>query len=140
MKEISLILLISVFISGFCFGQQTDTLIYTNPEIIPAFKYDTCTSMRSSVKKYFMNNYKMPNILIDNGYLGRVIVEFLIERDSTLSNIKLIRGIDEPLDRTVIESIKKMPKWIPGINNGSSVRTRFILSVSIEWLYGNNDE
>jgi len=140
MKEISLILLISVFISGICFGQQIDTLIYTNPEIIPAFEYDTCRSMGSSVKKYFMYNYKMPNILIDNGYTGRIMVEFVIERDSTLSNIKLIRGIDEPLDKTVIESIKKMPKWIPGINNGCYVRTRFILPVSIEWLYGNNNE
>ena len=139
MKGISLILLINIFISGLCFGQQTDTLIYTNPEIEPVFQYDTCTSMGSSVKKYFMDNYKMPNILIDIGYTGRITVEFVVEKDSTLSNIKLRRGIHEPLDKTVIESIKRMHKWIPGINNGCSVRTRLIFPVSIEWLYGSND-
>jgi len=139
MKKISLILLICVFISGLCFGQQADTLIYTNPEIIPAFQYDTCTCMGSSVKKYFMENYRMPKNLIDNGYTGRIMVEFVVEKDSSLSNIKLIRGIHEPLDKSVIETIKKMHKWIPGINNECSVRTRFILPVSIEWLYGSND-
>lgn len=139
MKEISLILLISVLISGLCFGQQTDTLIYTNPQIDPVFRYDTCTSMGSSMKKYFMDNYKMPNCLIDFGYTGRISVEFVVEKDSTISHIKLRRGIHEPLDKTVIESIKKMPKWIPGINNGYYVRTRIIFPVFIEWLYGSND-
>lgn len=139
MKVIYLIFLISGFLSGFSYGQQTDTMIFTQPEINPTFKYDTCTSVKSSVKKYFMDNYKMPTILIDNGYTGSVYVEFVIERDSSISNIKLIRGIDEPLDKSVIETIKAMPKWIPGINNGKIVRSRFVLPVSIRWLYGNID-
>lgn len=140
MKVIILIFLISGFLSGICFGQKTDTLIFTNPEIKPDFQYDTCTSIISSVKNYFIDKYKMPTILLDNGYAGRVIVEFIIERDSSLSNVKLISGIHEPLDKSVIETIKTMPKWIPGINNGKTVRTRFVIPVSIRWLYGKIDD
>jgi hypothetical protein len=51
----------------------------------------------------------------------------------------LIRGIDKPLDKSVLEFIKTMPKWIPGINKGKIVRTRFVLPVSIHWLYGKID-
>jgi hypothetical protein len=139
MKIICLIFIFSGFLSGFCLGQQTDTMIFSQPEINPTFQYDTCTSIRSSVKKYFMDKYKIPTILIDNGYTGSIYVEFVVERDSSISNIKLIRGIDEPLDKSVIETIKAMPKWIPGINKGKAVRTRFVLPVSIRWLYGKID-
>lgn len=140
MKVICLIFLISGFLSGFCFGQEADTMIFTSPDINPTFQYDTCKSVRSSVKKYFMDNYKMPTILIDKGYIGSVYVEFTIEKDSSISNVKMIRGIDEPLDKSVIETIKTMPKWIPGINEGKTVRTRIVLPVSIRWLYGKIDE
>lgn len=140
MKSIGLIFFISGFLSTVCYGQQTDTLIYSNTEIPPTFKYDTCSSMSGSVKKYFIDNYRMPNKLLDNGYFGSVIVEFVIEKDSSISNIKLIRGIDEPLDKSVIETVKNMPKWSPGINNEKTVRTRFAIPVSIHWLYGNNEK
>jgi hypothetical protein len=139
MKLFYLILIISRFLGGFCFGQQTDTMIFSQPEINPNFRYDTCTSIRSSMKKYFLDNYKMPTALIDNGYNGNVLVEFVIERDSSISNVMLIRGIDKPLDKSVLEFIKTMPKWIPGINKGKIVRTRFVLPVSIHWLYGKID-
>ena len=129
MKIISLIFLISGFLSGFCFGQQSDTMIFTQPEINPTFQYDTCTSIGSSLKKYFMDKYKMPNVLIDNGYSGIIYVEFVIERDSSISNIKLIRGIDEPLDKSVIVTIKTMPKWIPGEQRKITKRVRYVLPV-----------
>lgn len=135
MKVIYLIVLINALCYAFCFGQQTDT-IYTIAEIMPSFQYDTCTSEKSSLKNYFMDNYKMPAILTDNGYSGRIIVEFVVERDSSISNFKVIRGIDKALDISVIETIKKMPKWNPGINKGKTVRTKFLLPVSIRWLYG----
>ena len=84
-----------------------------------------------------MDNYKMPEILLDNGYHGSIYVEVIIEKDSTLSNIKLQRGIHEPLDKSVIETVETMPKWIPGINDDKPVRTRLTFPISIRWLYGN---
>ena len=140
MKKIVFIILINCFLFLFCKGQKVDTMVYILPEVAPTFKYDTCTNLVSSVKEYFMDNYKMPKILIDNGYAGRVFVEFVIEKDGSLSNVKLGRGIDEPLDKTVIETIKTMPQWIPGINNEKNVRTKLILPISIHWLYGRIED
>jgi len=137
MKKIGLILLIAGFVSRICYGQQIDTMIYILPNIQPTFKYDTCSNLKNSLKEYFMDNYKMPAILRDNGYNGSVIVEFVVERDSTISNVKLRRGIDDPLDKSVLETIKSMPKWSPGFNNGKTVRTKLSIPVNIRWLYGN---
>ncbi len=141
MKRIGLLLLLNGFLSVFCFGQESDSLIYINPEIQPTFSYDTCTSLKSSMKEYFMDMYKMPKILLDNGYVGNIIVEFVIEKDSSLRNIRLVQGIDRPLDESVIETIKAMPNWNPGIEEGKVVRTKMALTISIHWLYGrvNNE-
>lgn len=137
MKKISLILLITGLLGAFCYGQQTDTTIYIIPVIQPTFKYDTCSNLANSLRKYFMDNYKMPAILQDNGYAGSVYVQFVIEKDSTISKIKLVQGIDTPLDKSVLERIQTMPKWCPGIDKGKTVRSMMIIPVSIRWLYGN---
>jgi len=139
MKIISLIILISGILRFLCFGQNSDTTIYVNPENQPTFKYDTCANLKSSVKSYFMENYKMPEMLISNGYSGSIYIEFVIEKDGSLSNINIIRGIDDPLDKSIIETIKLMSKWEPGINNGEIVRTKIVIPVSIRWLYGKNE-
>jgi hypothetical protein len=140
MGRISLIFLIANFIIGFCNGQNADTLICIHPEVEPSFKYDTCTNMGESLKKYFMDNYIMPNILLDNGYTGIIIVELVIERDSSISNIKLVRGMEDPLDESVLEKIQSMPKWCPGIDKGKTVRTKYTIPISIHWLYGKEVE
>jgi hypothetical protein len=136
MKSIGFVFLIIGFLDLMCYGQQSDTMIYNNPDIHPTFSYNTSSDLKGAVKRYFIDNYKMPDILIAEGYAGNISVEFVIEKDSSISNVKLIRGIHEPLDKSVIEIIKKMPKWGPGINKGKVVRTRFILPISIHWLYG----
>jgi periplasmic protein TonB len=140
MKSIGLVFFILGFLDSFCYGQQNDTMIYNNPDVLPTFKYDNCSDLKGAVKKYFTDNYKMPDILIGSEYAGNIYVEFVIEKDSSISNVKLIRGIDEPLDKSVIEIIKAMPKWSPGINKERVVRTRFILPISIHWLYGKIEE
>jgi len=138
MKLISLILLFGGFLCRYCHGQQADTLVYTIAEINPSFHYSTCTDFQCSIKTYFIDNYKMPNTIQDNGYTGSVYVEFIVEKDSTLSNIAIYRGIDNVLDKSIIESIKTMPKWIPGKNKGEIVRTKIILPILIRWLYGSD--
>jgi len=137
MKLASLMLLFGGFLCGYCHGQQADTMVYIIPEIFPSFRYGTCKDFQCSLEKYFIDNYKMPNALLDNGYSGSVYVEFIVEKDSTLSNIAIRRGIDQVLDKSILESIKKMPKWIPGKNKGEIVRTKMILPIRIGFLYGS---
>ena len=79
----------------------------------------------------------MPAILEANGYIGKIYVEFVIEKDSTISNVKVRRGMGDSLDKHVADAVKAMPRWGPGKIKGKSVRTYFIIPVSIIWLYGN---
>jgi len=133
-------ILIVCFISLNCFGQERDTTIYLIQDIQPEFKYENCLNTPEACKKYFMTNFKMPKILEDNGYQGNIIVSFIIEKDSSISHISLIRGMGDALDKYVIETVKTMHKWTPGFVNGKKVRSRFILPVSVRWLYGNGEE
>jgi hypothetical protein len=138
MKTIYLILLTIGFSTIFCYGQQSDTTVYSFKDSNPIFKYDTCSNMRNSVEVYFRYNYVMPEILRDNGYIGKLLVEFVVEKDGSLSNIKIIRGIDPGLDKSVLNTIKSMPKWEPGSINNQTVRSRVNIPVYIDWLWGKN--
>ena len=68
--------------------------------------------------------------------MGRLIVEFVIEKNGAITNAKVLRGMDESLDKVVLKTVKTMPNWIPGISKNRIVRSKFILSVYIDWLYG----
>lgn len=135
MKKTGLISLFITFLSLNCLGQSSDTTIYRTTEVEPRFKYDNGTI--EACKCYFLLNFKMPAILEANGYNGKIYVEFVIEKDSTLSNVKVRRGMGDSLDKYVTNAVRSMPKWGPGKIKGESVRTYFIIPVSISWLYGN---
>jgi len=136
MKNISLIILMIGIWNTVCYGQQTDTTIYSVPDIQPIFKYDTCSSSVESISKYFIDKYKLPSLYFETDFAGIILIEFVIEKDSTVSNVKVLRGIDEKLDVSVKETFKSMPKWIPGIFNGKTVRTKYKFPVTVHLLHG----
>jgi len=124
----------SFFISINC-QEHNDTLIYIQTEVPPTFTYETCTTTGESVKTYIRTNFIMPPELSDNGYTGCIYLGFIIEKDSTLSNFKIVRGISTALDNVVLETVKNMPKWGPGLNKGKPVRTQFTLPIPMTLLY-----
>lgn len=140
-KSLTVILttLIVCFSSLHCFGQDQDTTIYLIQDIQPEFKYENCLSTPDACKKYFMTNFKIPKLLEDNGYHGSIIVSFIVEKDSSISHISLTGGMGDALDKYVLETVKTMHKWIPGIVNGRVVRSQFTLPVSVRWLYGTSE-
>lgn len=64
-----------------------------------------------------------------NGTQGRVIVEFIVNKDGNIINPKVIRGVDRFLDKEALRVIKLMPKWKPGMQNGEKVNVRFRVPV-----------
>lgn len=64
-----------------------------------------------------------------NMEMGRVKVTCIVEKDGSLSNIEILRGVSPPLDREALRVIKAMPKWKPGIHKGDTVRVRQMVSV-----------
>lgn len=72
---------------------------------------------------------KYPQAAVENGIQGKVIVSFIIEKDGSLSDIRIEKGVDELLDDEVIRVISVSPKWIPGQIAKKKVRTRIAIPV-----------
>lgn len=74
-----------------------------------------------------------PQIAIDNNVQGRVFVQFVVNRDGSIQDVKVTRGVDPVLDEEAIRVVKKMPKWIPAEQRGKTVRSRFTLPVMFKF-------
>lgn len=83
----------------------------------------------TALMKFLGDNIKYPVIAQENGIQGRVITNFVVERDGSISDVQVVRGQDPSLDKEAVRVIKTMPKWKPGQQRGKPVRVRFTLPV-----------
>ena len=83
-----------------------------------------------SMMSYLAENVKYPLVAAENGVQGRVVVEFIVEKDGSLSDVKVKRGVDPSLDREAVRVVKSMPRWNPGKKDGQPVRVRFSVPVT----------
>ena len=79
--------------------------------------------------KWLSKNIKYPTISQENGVQGRVIVQFVVNRDGTIVDAKVVRGVDPYLDKEALRVVNLMPKWTPGKQRGKAVRCQFTLPV-----------
>ena len=86
----------------------------------------------AALMKWLASNVRYPQMALENGISGRVIVKFVVEKDGSVSGVTLVRGVDKDLDREAIRVVKSMPKWQPGKNNGQAVRCYFNLPVNFK--------
>lgn len=87
---------------------------------------------QAALSKWLSNNLRYPERAQQNDIQGRVIVEFIVNLDGSIQNVKVIKGVDKDLDNEAIRVVKKMPKWQPGKNNGVAVRSYFTLPVNFK--------
>jgi protein TonB len=85
---------------------------------------------QGALMKYLSENVKYPVVAQENGVQGRVVVSFVVERDGSISDVKVVRSVDPSLDREAARVVKSMPNWIPGKQNGSAVRVKYTVPVS----------
>ena len=83
----------------------------------------------AAMMKFLGDNIKYPVIAQENAIQGRVITNFVVERDGSITDVQVVRGVDPSLDKEAIRVIQSMPKWKPGKQRGSAVRVRFTLPV-----------
>lgn len=76
------------------------------------------------MKSYLNSNVKYPAAAQENGVQGRVIVQFIIEKDGSISDVKVASGGDPSLEREAMRVVKAMPKWNPGKLKGIAVRVK----------------
>lgn len=83
----------------------------------------------AALVKFLTSNVKYPEIAMENGIQGRVMVKFVVERDGSVSNVDILRGVDPALDKEAVRVVKSMPKWKPGKQRGKPVRQSFQVPV-----------
>lgn len=79
--------------------------------------------------KFLNENVKYPTMANEAGIQGRVYVEFVVEKDGSVTNVRVVRGIGGGCDEEAIRVVKNMPKWIPGKQRSVPVRVRFNMPI-----------
>ena len=130
-------MLISFGFCNFCVGQGKDTMdkgtfmdvpaevcfrksLYDKPEFPGGDK---------AFNQYLLNNLRYPSKAKKNNIHGLVKLSFTVEPDGSLTNIKIVTGLDKSCNKEALRVIKNMPKWIPGKKEGKDVAGKFILPI-----------
>lgn len=82
--------------------------------------------------EYLTKNIKYPVVAEENGIQGRVIVTFVVERDGSITDVKVAKSVDPSLDKEAQRVVRSMPNWIPGKQNGSAVRVKYTVPVTFK--------
>lgn len=96
--------------------------VYDVPEVSAQFP-----SGDQGLQWFLANNLKYPKKCQENGIQGKVLVQFVVQKDGSITEIKVLRSVDPRLDAEAVRVVKKMPKWKPGMVDGKPVRSRFTL-------------
>ena len=80
--------------------------------------------------KFLQQNIKYPKEAQEQGKQGRVIVQFVVNKDGSIVNDSIVRSVDPLLDAEALRVVRSMPNWTPGKQKGKPVRVRFTLPVT----------
>lgn len=83
----------------------------------------------AGLMQYLSKNIKYPTIAQENGTQGRVTVQFVVNKDGSIVDAKVLRGVDPYLDKEALRVIGTMPKWKPGMQRGKPVRVKYTVPV-----------
>ena len=83
----------------------------------------------AALQAFLSSNTKYPVVAQENGVQGRVIVSFVVERDGSITDVRVVRSVDPSLDREASRVVRSMPRWSPGKQNGSTVRVKYTVTV-----------
>lgn len=103
---------------------EVATKIFDVVEEMPSFP-----GGNGALMSYLASNIKYPVVAQENGVQGRVTVSFVVERDGSISDVRVARSVDPSLDREAQRVVKSMPRWKPGKQNGSAVRVKYTVPV-----------
>ena len=102
--------------------------IFVTAEVMPTFQGGDLSKFRNWVQ----SNVKYPQIAIENGIQGNVVVKFVVEKDGKLSNIQVLQSPDKTLADAAVQVIQRSPKWKPGKQRNKPVPVTYTLPVSFK--------
>ena len=105
--------------------KTTEDDIVNVPENIPEYP-----GGMKELMKYLSMNIRYPKEAQDKGIQGRVVVQFVVNKDGSICDAKVVKPVDPQLDAEALRVVNAMPNWTPGKDKGEPVRTRFTLPIS----------
>lgn len=105
--------------------EESSQQIFTVVEEMPKFPGGD-----AELLKFIAKSIKYPVIAQENGIQGRVICSFVVNRDGTVVDAEVLRGVDPSLDKEALRVISTMPKWTPGKQRGKPVRVKYTVPIT----------
>jgi len=113
-----------------------ETVAQPEPKPEPEKVFEVVEQMPSfpggdkALMDFLSNNVKYPVVAQENGVQGRVVISFVVEKDGSITDVRVVRSVDPSLDKEAARVVKSMPRWIPGKQNGAAVRVKYNVPVS----------
>ena len=108
--------------------EEEEEVIFVVVESMPEFP-----GGQQALFKFLSENVKYPVIAQENGIQGRVICQFVVNKDGSIVDVEVVRsGGDASLDKEAVRVIKSMPKWKPGKQRGKPVRVKYPVPVNFK--------
>ena len=107
-----------------------DVVAYYDCDQRPTFL--NSADLAQFLNKWVYQYLKYPEVAVRNGVQGRVVVEFIIEKDGKVTNVRVVRGVSDELDAEAVKVISASPKWKPGRVKGEKVRIAISLPVEFK--------
>jgi TonB family protein len=85
-----------------------------------------------AMMQYVVDNVKYPQDAINEGKSGRVFVSFVVEKDGRVSNVKVMKGVCESIDKEAVRVVSSMPRWYAGMHKGEPVRVRYMMPIKFQ--------
>lgn len=107
---------------------NVDEQAFIKCDVMPTFQGGDLSKFRNWVQ----SNVRYPQISLENGIQGNVLIKFIVEKDGSVSNIRVIQSPDKTLSDAVVAVFQRSPKWVPGKEQNEPVRVSYILPVSFK--------
>jgi protein TonB len=106
-------------------SDSSTSKVFSSVNVVPEFPGGL-----NSLGQFLAHFMRYPTKAREGNVQGRVIITFVVERDGTLTNFKITRGIGSGCDEEALRVMKLSPKWRPGMQNGKAVRVRYSVPLS----------
>ncbi|MDE7075000.1 MAG: energy transducer TonB [Odoribacter sp.] len=123
-------------ISAPCFSAVTNTpsdTTQTNTELIHASCEEMPVFPKGNISKWVRSHFRYPKKKLDISVTeGKIFVQFVIEKDGSVKDAKVLRGLHPLLDKEAVRVVKSMPRWRPALYRGEPARCSYTLPISID--------
>ena len=83
-----------------------------------------------ALMEFLAQNVRYPKEAVDSAWQGRVVVQFIVEKDGAISNAKVVKSVKPVLDAEALRVVNEMPKWTPGKQDGKPIRVQYHIPVT----------